>query len=111
MLRQVEFALRFNEGNVTLAAEQLGVFPSTVRKLTRQYSYLNQILVDAREGMVDLCESQLRKLIKEGDKEAIKIGLKHKASRSRGYGEDKKGVQLDFPSDGKGPISIRVIDD
>ena len=108
--KQVEFALRFCKGNCSEAGRMLGVYPQTVRRRVRRRPELQKIIHEAREGLIDLAEGQLEKLVKAGDKDAIKMALQNRHGRTRGYGPEGKGLDLSFDKRSN-KVTIRVIDD
>lgn len=85
---QIEHALRQTAGNVTAAANELGVHRSTVYRHIQNSTTLQTILEDERESLVDIAESALRRQVLEGNITAIIWTLKASpAAKARGWGE------------------------
>lgn len=103
---QIENALKRAAGNVAYAAREMGVARSTLYRHINDSPTLQQALDDAREELVDIAESSLRKQILEGNTTAIIFTLKT-LGKDRGYversqhehsGPDGGPVQLSWPS-------------
>lgn len=89
--------IRAKDGNLSEAARAIGCNRKTLTRYADRYDEVAEALEDARAGLVDLAESELRNLIKEGDFGAIRFAL-------RCWG-DKRGWsptdRLDVTSDGE----------
>lgn len=77
-------ALKANEGNITKTARALGVTPSAVSQRISRSKRLQDVLVSAKEGLVDLAESELTKHVKAGSLKAILFVLET-IGKSRGW--------------------------
>lgn len=99
---QIAAALRDYGGNVTFAAQELKVSRTSLFRRISADPELAAIVEDARESIVDLAESTLKRKVAEGDMQAVRIALlSSKAGRARGYGEKaevdvKSGVTIVF---------------
>jgi GTP cyclohydrolase II len=85
-IEQIAHALERKAGNITDAARSLKVTRHALYKRIHSDETLQQVLVDAREALVDVAESQLLKQIKVGNTAAIIFTLKTQG-KSRGYVE------------------------
>ena len=93
---EVSKALTKHLGNVTVAASDLKCAPSTIYAYLKRYPKIEIALSDARESAIDYVESQLIKLIKEGNVAATIFFLKTMA-KHRGYVERPEvALQADF---------------
>lgn len=79
-------AIRRAEGNLTAAAEALGVSRSTIYRYVTDRATVKEALDETRESLIDTAENQLAKKIKSGDMTAIIFFLKTQG-KSRGYVE------------------------
>jgi len=102
-VEQVEHALKRTAGNVSAAARELGVSRTTVYKKVNASPTLQEILADAREELVDIAESALRREVLAGNITAIIFTLKTQG-KSRGYverqevsGPDGGAIILEWP--------------
>lgn len=91
---QVAAALKAQRGNIVRTAEALDVDRSTVMRHIQDNPELQQVLIDAREALVDSAESALSKLIGEGNVAAIIFALKTQGKR-RGWVERQEIVGAD----------------
>lgn len=92
--KQIEKALRAKLGNVTAAARELGYSRTQVYKKINASPALQEVLVEAREELVDIAESALRKEILDGNITAIIFALKT-LGKSRGYVERQEVTGAD----------------
>lgn len=83
---QIANALEKKDGNVTEAAKALKVTRQTLHLHIKDDETLQEVLVNARESVVDLAESEARKQIKLGNTAMIIFTLKT-LGKSRGYVE------------------------
>lgn len=83
---QIESALKAKAGNIAAAAKALGVARSTLYRRIEKSPGLQDVLTDAREELVDIAESALRKEVLEGNITAIIFTLKTQG-KGRGYVE------------------------
>lgn len=99
-IKQLSHAIQAKAGNVTEAAQALGITRRGLQKRIAKSVELQELLKDERESMVDLAESALKKKIKEGDTASIIYTLKTQG-RERGWAEGPTG-------DANDPIHIRL---
>jgi transposase-like protein len=85
-VKQAEAALQQTAGNVMAAARALGVSRSTLYRRINESASLQEVLTDAREELVDIAESALRREVLAGNITAIIFTLKTQG-KSRGYVE------------------------
>lgn len=104
---QIEHALRQANGNVAYAARELGVARWTLVRHISRSEHLKQVVTEAREEMVDIAETALRKQIEQGNIAAIIFALKT-VGRPRGYVERTEHEVGGFQG---GPIILRWADD
>ena len=83
--RNVLEAVRGSEGNVSTVAKNLECEWHTARKYIDKWQVTQQALKNEEEKILDICESELKKQIKKGERWAIKFMLSTKGKR-RGYG-------------------------
>ena len=100
-VKQAEDALKKTAGNVMAAARALGVSRSTLYRKISESAALQEVLTDAREELVDIAESALRKEVLNGNITAIIFTLKTQG-KERGYVERQEltgrdGEQLQGP--------------
>ena len=81
---QIEQALRAAYGNVTVAAGKLGVDRVTIYNYIKRYPDLEDVLDDARRGLVVLAEVAIGQMITEKQPAAVIFTLKTQG-RSRGW--------------------------
>ena len=103
-VEQIEHALKQAAGNVTYAAKSLGVSRSTIHRRIAESVTLQQVLTDAREELVDVAESALRKEVLNGNITAIIFTLKTQG-KDRGYVER---TQQEVTGAGGGAVNIVV---
>ena len=80
----VAAALQELEGNVAAVARRFNVDRTSVRDLIERHQPLQQVMHDAREGMLDAAENSLLKAAKKGEAWAVCFVLKT-LGRTRGY--------------------------
>lgn len=85
-VEQIAHALERKAGNITEAAKALKVTRQALHKRIGEDESLRQVLVNARETLVDVAESHLLKQIKRGNTAAIIFTLKTQG-KERGYVE------------------------
>jgi len=102
-VEQIDHALRATSGNVAYAARELGASRSTIYRFIENRPTLQQVLVDAREELVDIAESALRREVLNGNITAIIFTLKTQG-KARGYverqevsGPDGGAIILEWP--------------
>ncbi len=109
---EVAEAIREANGFITYAARRLGCNPMTVSRYIARYEIFKSAYEEAQNAMKDFAESQLYKLIAEGNTAAIIFYLKTKA-RDRGYSEridiNPDGIRIelrwaDKPEDGNADV-------
>ena len=99
---QIESALKAKAGNIAAAAKTLGVARSTLYRRIEKSPGLQDVLTDAREELVDIAESALRKEVLGGNITAIIFTLKTQG-KNRGYVER---VQNEVTGADGGPIKV-----
>jgi len=82
-----------SKGNCTVIAKNLGCGASYVHKLKKKYPTFEKVVFEEREKQKDRAESQLFKLVEDGNITAIIFYLKTQAA-DRGYSE-RYQVELD----------------
>jgi len=102
---QIEQALQAKAGNIAAAARELGVARSTIYRRIEKSAHLRSILVDAREELVDIAESALRREVLSGNITAIIFTLKT-LGKERGYVER---YQAEHTGIGGGPVRVEVV--
>lgn len=80
-------AIRDTYGVKTEMARRLGVVNQTIYNYLKRWPELEEEVVKAREQIVDLAETKLIDLIRQGDKTAIIFTLKT-LGKNRGYVEN-----------------------
>jgi hypothetical protein len=83
---QIENALNAKAGNISEAAKAMGVSRSTFHRRISESPRLQEVLSDAREAMVDIAESALKREVLNGNIAAIIFTLKTQG-KQRGYVE------------------------
>lgn len=83
---QLAEAIEKSGGNVTKAARALGITRWALQKRIGKNKELQQLVIDARETMVDLAEGQLKSQVRQGNITAIIFTLKT-LGKERGYVE------------------------
>ena len=78
--------LRKNGGFISYTARALGCHENTVRNYVKKYPDLEEIIEEAREGMVDLAEASLVKQV-QGSNTIATIFLLKCLGKKRGYVE------------------------
>jgi hypothetical protein len=107
-VEQVENALSRTSGNIAAAARELGASRSTIYRFIEGSPTLQQVLVDAREELVDIAESALRREVLNGNITAIIFTLKTQG-KARGYVERQ---EVSGPDGGALSIVINgILDD
>lgn len=82
----MEAALKQTSGNVSAAARGLGVGRATLYRRIAESPGLQEVLADAREELVDLAETMLRRNVMDGNMQAIMFALRT-LGKNRGYVE------------------------
>lgn len=106
-VEQIEQALRQANGNVSHAAHELGMARGALHHRISQSARLKQVVAEAREELVDIAETALRKQIEQGNIAAIIFALKT-IGRPRGYVERTEHEVGGWKG---GPIILRWADD
>jgi len=83
---QVIDAILKSEGNLSQAARLLNCERRTVHSYVERFPTVKEAYDDAREGFIDLAESQLNRAVRNGSIPAIIFVLKT-IGRHRGYGD------------------------
>jgi len=83
-VKQLIKALELSGGNASDAAKQLGVHSETVRNRIRNSIKLRKLVDEIRESTIDLAESEMVMLIKDGDGPMIRFYL-YTIGKNRGY--------------------------
>lgn len=100
----IKSALEKARGNVSLAAEVLGVTRQTVYSYMARYPDLVAVRADAENYILDIAEAHIEKAVLGGDMDAIKFYLRTKG-RIRGY---MTSGQMVLSGDEDKPLVIRV---
>ena len=100
-VKRVEAALRKDGGNVTKAAEQLGMTRRNLYYRIEASEHLQAVLVEIRESTVDLAENVLLTALKDGNLTAA-IFIAKTQGRARGYSE-----RVEMTGANGGPIVIK----
>lgn len=87
-VEQIALAIKRKDGNISEAAKALKVTRGALYKRIQDNDELKQIIVDARETLVDDTESEARKQIKKGNTAIIIFTLKT-LGKERGYIEQQ----------------------
>lgn len=82
----IAVSLAQTSGNVSATAKKFKVDRSSVQHFIDKSPHLQQILRDAREGMLDEAETAMMKAIRKGEAWSVCFSLKTQG-RSRGYSE------------------------
>lgn len=99
-------ALTETHGNIAGAARKLGVSRRAIGKRIDADAALKQVVIDARETMLDDAERSLADAVKAGEAWAVCFCLKTQG-RNRGYVERREqGVELSGP--GGAPIQAET---
>jgi predicted transcriptional regulator len=85
-VEQIAVALQKKAGNITEAAKALKVTRQALHKRINDDELLKSTLIDAREALVDMAESEARKQIRKGNTAIIIFTLKT-LGKERGYVE------------------------
>jgi hypothetical protein len=101
----VAAALADLQGNVAGAAKRFGVARQSVADLIERRPALQQVLQDAREGMLDNAESSLYRAVLAGEAWAVCFFLKTQG-RTRGYVE--KAPESPPPDERDKPSGVSV---
>ena len=95
---QIIEALREMGGFVTKAADMLGCNYRTLENYFHKYPEILEARKEIDNGYLDLAEFELLKLVKDGDKDALKFYLKCKG-KGRGYIEGVHNINQDMGDD------------
>lgn len=101
----IKSALEKARGNISLAAEVLGVTRQTIYTYMQRYPDLVAVRADAENYVLDIAEAHLEKAILGGDMDAVKFLLRTKGRR-RGY---MTSGEISHRGDADAPIAIRII--
>jgi hypothetical protein len=107
-------AIRHYAGNMSMIAESFRICRQTVWLYIKEHPELEPVLKEAREVMVDECESGFRNAVKREEGWAVSLGLqtigKHRGWQKGmliGGGQDAQGqftpVQITLPDNGRDP--------
>lgn len=100
-------ALRLHRGNISAAAQTLGVSRMTVHRYLQRYPTLRLVREEALGELLDMAEAKLVELVQAGDLRAITFVLRT-LGRDRGYSERQEHhVEAVAPL----VISFEVVDD
>lgn len=101
----IKSALEKARGNITLAAEVLGVTRQTVYKYMERYPDLVGVRADAENYILDIAEAHVEKAVLAGDMDVIKFYLRTKG-RVRGY---MTSGNLTVSGDEDKPLVVKVV--
>jgi hypothetical protein len=101
----IKSALEKARGNVTLAAEVLGVSRQTVYTYMERYPDLVAVRHDAENYILDIAEAHVEKAVLAGDMDVIKFYLRTKG-RVRGY---VTSGQVVVSGDEDAPLVVKVV--
>lgn len=101
-VKQIEHALRGTAGNVTAAANALGITRQGLQARLKKNAALREIVTEEREALCDLAESALRLNVAKGDVASVIFALKT-LGKSRGYIERQEVSSADNK-----PIAVEV---
>lgn len=90
---QIEHALKLKAGNIAAAAREMGVSRSTLNRRIAGSPGLREFVYDAREELVDIAESALKREVLGGNITAIIFTLKTQG-KQRGYVERVENINL-----------------
>ena len=99
--KMVQTALEKARGNVSKAAEALGVSRQTVYSYMSRYPELKDIRDDSMEYVLDIAENHLEQYVLTGDQRAIEFILRYRGKK-RGYtlaNDVKMETSLQLPAD------------
>jgi len=103
----IAIALEKSGGNIASAAIALGVNRSSLWRRVEKNAELKRICEDARETLVDVAETMLRRKVHEGDMTAVMYTLNNSpAAKRRGWGPRQEVTGADG-----GPLRIEFIND
>ncbi len=102
--KQIKQALKAKAGFISQAAEALGVTYQAIYDRIKRSDDLGEYYRQIRETQLDMAESQLLKLIREGDLGAICFFLKCQG-KARGYIEKER---VNSFSDSPEPTEIKI---
>jgi molybdate-binding protein len=85
-VEELSAQLEKDKGNIAATARMFGVSRGTIHNRINESSTLQQVLIDARESMLDNAESVLYKKVLEGSTPELIFFLKTQG-RNRGYVE------------------------
>ena len=92
-IKEVKRELRRAKGIVSVAATNLGISPTALHRRIHRNKSLQLVKWEAREGIIDMAEAKLFKLINGDDFRAIKYTLST-LGKSRGYVERVESQDL-----------------
>jgi transposase-like protein len=87
-------ALRETNGLVSLAARKLGCSSNTIYSRAKKVQSVQQAILDAREGLIDIAELKLREAVLGGEPYAVSLVLKT-IGKNRGYVERQEHTGAD----------------
>lgn len=107
---EITRVLKAARGKVHLAAEKLGCSPVTIYKRMKAVPSIRQVVLDARERLVDKAEVQLEQALGSKDRQAdpwaIQFTLKT-LGKKRGYTEKQ---EVEHTGAQGGPIQLAAVD-
>ena len=108
-VREVAEVLSSVGGNQAAAARVLGVDRSTVHRYVLRHPTLSEIVLQARESVVDRAEQGLANAVDKEDPWAVKFTLAT-IGRDRGYSEQAEGTQVGITIDLRQAVQVRAMD-
>lgn len=94
-------ALEKWNGQVFLAAKELGISVTTIRYRAKQDPEIEEVILRTRGELIDLAEKGLRAAVDRGEAWAICFTLKT-LGRDRGYGEERRQEHASRGGEGEG---------
>lgn len=101
----IKSALEKARGNISLAAEVLGVTRQTVYSYMERYPDLVAVRENAENYILDIAEAHIEKAVLGGDMDAIKFYLRTKG-RVRGY---MTSGNITVSGDEDKPLVVKVV--
>lgn len=102
-IKRLAKVLRDMQGNISATGRAFGVTRQAIHNFIKRHPQLQQVLIDARETMIDNAESVLQKKVLEGEAWAVCFTLKTQG-KNRGYVE-----RQEYSGPDGGPIAVTSV--
>ena len=98
-IKQIEAALRNNDGQPSLAARELGVSRQAIHERIKRSPALQTVVTDIDSELLEIGKGQIAKAMRAGDMPTVRWFMERKG-RDLGYGKQSEVIMSDVQIEG-----------